>query len=334
MRSESTQARVLLVGCGPTAFTALESLAEKLTIVALVRDPGNGAGEDDPVCRRAAELQIPVASDLTLRGIERLIDQLRPDCVVVSSYSRILPGKLVAKTRFVNVHYAMLPRYRGRANVNWAILNGESETGISIHVLSPGLDAGNILFQRAVAIGPNDTVTQLYEKLNDLQREHLGSVVLRHLAGDEGQLQDESAATYGCTRLPQDGEIDWTQPTRRIYDLIRALTPPFPGAFTYFDGSPLTIWRAEPVIDPPRYDGRVRGRVVRVAKAEGWADVLTGDGVLRIHEVQNGGSPCPAAAVLTSVKHTLGLNSRELLDRVRALESALAKLQEDRLLPL
>src|SRR5262245_6868460 len=335
MRSESATPRVLLIGCGPTALTALVSLAEKLTVVTVVRDHDPLAPECDPVCRRAAELGIPLSGDTTLRGIERLVDQLRPDCVVVSSYSRILPVKLVAKTRFINVHYALLPQYRGRANVNWAIINGESETGISIHILSLGLDAGNILFQQPVPIGLTETVTTLYEKLNELQREHLGSVVLRHLAGDEGQPQDESKATYGCTRLPRDGEIDWSNSTRRIADLVRALTPPLPGAFTYFAGAPLTIWRAEPVADPPRYEGRIPGRVIRVAKAEGWVEVLTGDGVLRIHEVQaRGSSPSPAAMVLDSVKHTLGLHLLDLLTRLQALECTLAELRQDPLFPL
>jgi methionyl-tRNA formyltransferase len=327
MPSESITPRVLLVGCGPTALTAIESLVERTSVVGLVRDHTPLDPGADPVCRRAAELGIPITGDISVRGIEQLIDRLRPDCVVVSSFNRVLPARVVAKSRFVNVHYALLPRYRGRANVNWAIINGETSTGISIHVLSPDLDGGNILFQEPVAIESADTVSSLYEKLNTIQREHLGATVLRHLNGDEGYPQAAHDATYGCTRLPHDGEIDWTQPTRRIHDLIRALTPPYPGAFTYFEAVPLKVWRAEPVSDAPRYDGRIPGRVVRVSKPDGWVEVLTGDGVLRIHEVQLGDAPrCPAAEVLNSVKHTLGLHGIDLLNRLRALESAIAEL--------
>ena len=238
MPSESIVPRVLLIGCGPTALTALESLIEPTTVVGIVRDPSPFDSGAEPVFRRAAELGVPVASDISVRGIERLVDRTRPDCVVVSSYNRVLPTRLLARTRFVNVHYALLPRYRGRANVNWAIINGETTTGITIHVLSPELDGGNILFQEPVAIEPADTVSSLYEKLNAIQREHLGAAVLRHLNGDDGDPQAAQNATYGCTRLPRDGEIDWTQPTRRIHDLIRALTPPYPGAFTYYRGGP------------------------------------------------------------------------------------------------
>jgi methionyl-tRNA formyltransferase len=335
MPSDSITPRVLLVGCGPTALTALESLVERMEVVGLVRDldpldPGN-----DPIRRRAAEVGVPVSSDISVRAIEQLVERLRPECVVVSSYNRVLPTRLLARTRFVNVHYALLPRYRGRANVNWAIINGESFTGISIHVLGPDLDGGNILFQEPVAIEPADTVSSLYGKLNAIQRKHLGDAVVRHLSGDNGQPQAAHEATYGCTRLPRDGEIDWAQPTRRIHDLIRALTPPYPGAFTYIEAVPLRIWRAEPVSDPPRYDGRIPGRVVRVSKPDGWVEVLTGDGVLRINEVQVGEAPwCPAAEVLHSVKQTLGLHWIDLLDRLRALESSIAELLQQNVQPL
>lgn len=327
MPSDTASSRVLLIGCGTTTLSALESLVEKHSVVGIVRDHDKAAAERDPVCRRAKELRIPMFRDATIRGIERLVDQLNPDVVVVSSFGRILPAKLIAKSKFINVHYSMLPRFRGRANVNWAILNGEPETGISIHVLSPGLDAGNILFQRAVPIRRTDTATTLYAELNEVQREFLGATVQRHLAGHAGKVQDESQATYGCTRLPQDGEIDWTKSTREVFDLIRSQTAPFPGAFTFHSGSQLTIWNAEPVADAPTYEGRVPGRVVRVAKAHGFVDVLTGDGVLRIREVQPAGwSPCPAPDVLNSVKHTLGLSTFDLLERIRTLEASLAEV--------
>ena len=272
MQSESIIPRVLLIGCGPTALTAFESLAERTTVVGLVRDHDPLDPGSDPVCRRAAELGVPIASDISVRGIDQLLDQLRPDCVVVSSYNRVLPARVVAKTRFVNVHYVLVPRYRGWANVNWAVINGDFATGISIHVLSPDLDGGNILFQEPVTIESTDTASSLYEKLNALQREHLGAAVIRHLHGDDGYPQAAHEATYGCSRLPQDGEIDWAQSTQRVYDLIRALTPPYPGAFTFFEGIPINdlacgtgvrpaaVRRADSRPRRPRLEARRLGR--------------------------------------------------------------------------
>ncbi|NUU20880.1 MAG: methionyl-tRNA formyltransferase, partial [Streptomycetaceae bacterium] len=208
---------------------------------------------------------------------------------------------------------------RGRANVNWAIINGDTETAISVHTMAPGLDAGGILHQETVPIGPRDTVTDLYDRLNARQRAVLADAVARRLAGDAGRPQDHSAATYGCTRLPEDGEIDWTAPTAATDRLVRALTPPYPGAFTYLGLDRLTVHRAEPAPAAPHYTGRVPGRVVLVDRSgANWVDVLTGDGVLRIHEVAvEGGSPAPANTVLRSVKTTLGLRTSDLLRLLR-----------------
>jgi methionyl-tRNA formyltransferase len=163
----------------------------------------------------------------------------------------------------------------------------------------------------------------------------LAGAVARRLQGDEGQPQDESRATYACTRLPADGEIDWSATTDATDRLVRALTDPFPGAFSWLGVRRLVIRRAEPVREP-RYEGRVPGRVVRVDRSAGVVDVLTGDGALRLHEVAlDGATPQRAADVITSVRQTLGLSAAQLLaaledrkafafDRREALEGVVA----------
>jgi len=319
MSSERT--KVLLIGFGPTTASALDSLIERFDVVGLVRD-----GED-AVCQRAQGLRITVYADGSLKALDALVSELQPACVVVSSFDRILPAALIARSRFVNVHYAPLPQYRGRANVNWALINGEQQAGISIHTIVPGLDAGNILYQQTIPIHDRDTVGDLYDRLNAIQRQELGRTVQRFLDGDAGAPQDEREATYGCTRLPEDGEIDWAAPTAAIDRLVRALTPPYPGAFTYLDRRSLRVWRAEPVRDAPRYVGRIPGRVVGCSKRYGFADVLTGDGVLRLHEVQLAGADRVCAAeVITSTRTTLGLRPSDLLRRIDELEARLAAL--------
>ena len=253
--------------------------------------------------------------------MSRAVNGTEPDAVVVSSYDRILPVELITARPFVNVHYAELPRYRGRATVNWAIINGEAHCAISVHSLVPGLDAGGILFQALLPIGPSDTVTDLYDRLNAIQRDVLADAVSRRLAGDEGEAQDERRATYACTRLPDDGELDWSGTTDAADRLVRALTDPFPGAFTWLGLRRVVIRRAEPVREP-RYDGRVPGRVVRVDRSSGVVDVLTGDGVLRLHEVAvDGGDPQRAADVITSVRQTLGLSTGRLLAALERREA-------------
>jgi methionyl-tRNA formyltransferase len=322
--------RVLLLGMGPTALSALESLAGQFHVAGIVRDVRPDAGPDDVVARRAHELSVPVLSDVTLEGVRQAIEESRPDCTVVSSYNRILGAGILDRGKFVNVHYAALPKYRGRANVNWAIVNGEPETAITIHVMAAGLDAGNILFQQIIKIEPDDTVTDVYDTLNEIQRKVLGDTVARYLDGFPGVPQDESKSTYGCSRVPADGEIDWSEATDRIYALIRALSPPYPGAHTYLETRRIIIARASPVRDGRRYAGRIPGRIVSRSVANGTVDVLTGDGILRIREVivaENGGV-IPASGVISSTRQTLGLRSSDLLTRIEELEKRLNALTE------
>jgi methionyl-tRNA formyltransferase len=320
---------VLLLGRGPTALSALDALVGSFQVAGLFRETSSSPGqEDDEVVQRARALGVPVFSDLSIAAVERAVDEIEPDCVVVSSYDRILPGRVLSRSRFVNVHYAPLPEYRGRANVNWAIINSESHTAVTIHVMAPGLDAGNVLYQQRVPIGPDDTIGDLYERLNNVQRQVLADTVARYIAGYEGAPQEEAGATYGCTRIPDDGEINWASSTREVYALIRALGPPYPGAHTFLEGRRVTVLQAFPLADAPRYVGRIPGRVVGRSRQEGHVDVLTGDGVLRIKEMarENAG-PEPATAFIGSIRQTLGLHVPDLLARLDSLEARLNLLE-------
>ena len=321
--SASPRRRVVLIGLGPTAASALEALQDRFEVLALVR------GGDDEVVAKARSRGIRVCPDPHLTAVAELIGRLRPDCVVVSSYDRVLPSSLLQGCPFVNVHYAPLPRYRGRATVNWAIINGEPDAYLSIHCLTPELDSGGILHQQAVPIGPRDTVGDLYARLNELQRAALADAVTMRLNGYQGEPQAGTAATYACSRVPDDGEIDWRAPTEQIDRLVRALTDPFPGAYTFLGLERLSIRRAAPGADAARYEGRVPGRVVRVSRADGSADVLTGDGILRLFEVsRDDGPPLRACDVLSSVRQTLGLRKTDLVRRLAGLEREVASLRQ------
>jgi methionyl-tRNA formyltransferase len=320
---------VLLIGLGTTTLTALESLIAHLNVQGILRNVCSESHFDDPVLSLAKKHDIPIFSDTSQKDIKSLVLKFQPDCVVVSSYNQILPSALIELSTFINVHYSPLPHYRGRANVNWAIINGEPYAAITIHKISPDLDEGNMLFQQLIPIQLGDTVSDIYERLNEIQRQHLGETVVKALNGYEGKPQNNSDATYCCTRLPEDGEINWSDSTKSIDRFIRALVYPFPGAFTYFQGKKLLVWQAKLIERPPIYVGRIPGRVISVSKTEGYVDVLTGDGVLRVLEVQSMEEEKTAAAnVIKSVKSTLGLSISELLSRIQMLEKTIIELQE------
>lgn len=317
---------VILIAEGPTALTAAQSLAEHAEIAAIFR---KRLVANDVIPEFAASRSIPLIADTSLARIRGEIERLRPACVVISSYDRVIPLEILKLSRFVNVHYGPLPAYRGRANVNWAILNHESKAAITIHVVDSNLDSGNILFQDFIPIGPHSTVTELYDRLNDIQHRMLGRTVARHISGYMGILQT-GVATYCCTRVPEDGEIDWKAPTQDTYALIRALASPYPGAYTFFRQQKIVISRAMPVVDARHYVGRIPGRVCSVDLNTGGIDVLTGDGILRIYEItEEIGVRTRAANLIRSTKDTLGLTSYELLHRIQELENMLANRERD-----
>jgi methionyl-tRNA formyltransferase len=321
---------IVLLGDGPTALTALRSLAPCSRVVHVLREQHHS--DTDPVRAFAVVNDIPVSELQGLDQLSQLIADLRPAAVVISSFNRIIPPYILASSRFINVHYSLLPQYRGRANVNWAIINGEKAAGISIHLVVPELDSGNLLFQQAVAIAPEDTVTSVYEHLNAIQERELGAAVIGAIAGNQGVPQNSRQPTYGCARVPDDGEIVWQQPTEVIDRLIRGLAPPFPGAFTHLNTQRLTIARAAPLLDPPAYVGRVPGRIVGRSQTEGWVDVLTGDGVLRIFSIvlPTSDHPCAPASAIRSTRSTLGLSRIDLLCRIAALEDRIALLERSK----
>lgn len=303
--------RVVLIGLGSTTASALDGLVSEFDVVALVR------GGADATSARAAELGITVVDDTSVAAVRDTVRTHRPDAVVVSSYDRILDAELVSTCPFVNIHYAPLPRGRGRATVNWALINGDDDAWISIHHLVADLDAGGILFQARTPISPGSTVTTLYDDLNRLQQANIAAAVRRAIAKDPGRPQVEGDASYLCTRVPDDGDVDWSASTATVDRLVRALKDPFPPAFTWLGLQRIAVIDAAPVADAPHYEGRIPGRVVSVDRRTGSVDVLTGDGVLRLHRLQSEhGDPVPASEIVTSVRMTLGLQTADL---VRAL---------------
>ncbi len=317
--------RVFLIGYGTTTETALRSLTACTSVVGLLRDT---VEHSDPVITMAHSLAIPVFGPALPEKLGCLLNEAHPDCVVISSYNRIIRSDLLANRIFINVHYAPLPRYRGRASVNWAIINGEPTTAITIHLVDTGLDSGNILYQKEIPISRQDTVTDLYQRLNSIQEQHLGEAVLRVSNGWTGIPQDDALATYGCARTSADGEINWSASAVTIDRLVRALTPPFPGAFTYFEGRRFIIWRVEQVNDQKIYSGRVPGRIISLSQVEGWVDVLAGEGVVRIHDLETeSGERRKAAEVFRSTRASLGLRTADLQRLVRDPSERLVSLE-------
>lgn len=168
------------------------------------------------------------------RDFTKGLQRLAADLFLVSSYSMILPHEWLTMPALgtVNVHCALLPQYRGANVLNWVLVNGETETGATIHYIDDGIDTGDIILQRRLAINFDDTALSLRTKLCDLWPTMLAEVIGMLEKGNcPRQAQDETKARHWPRRRPEEGRIDWRWPAERIYDLIRALVKPWPGAF-------------------------------------------------------------------------------------------------------
>lgn len=208
------------------------------------------------------------------------IKGLAPELVLSFYYRALIPKSVLEIPRLgaFNIHGALLPRYRGRACVNWAVLNGETETGATLHVMTEAADKGDIADSEAVSIEFTDTGHDVFLKVTEAARK----IIARTLSALENASvkltpQDESKASYFGRRRPEDGEIDWNKSAVEIYNLIRAVTHPFPGAFTEFDGHKCMIWKAEVL------DGAAKPKEIVSCSP---LVVGTGNGLLRILDME------------------------------------------------
>ena len=220
-----------------------------------------------------------------------LVRSFEPDILFSFAFRKMLPKSVldIPPRGCVNLHASLLPKYRGRCPVNWVLLHGEIETGVTLHYMVPKADAGDIIGQRRVPIALSDTAGTLHEKTAQAGAELFAEMYPLLKAGTAPRTtQDESAATYFGGRRPEDGLIDWTQPAVQVYNLVRAVTHPFPGAFSFLRKRKLFLWSSL----PKAQDGRDTppGTLVR-SPIGGELFVGTGRGCLQPLRVQLEGEP-------------------------------------------
>jgi len=283
-----------IVFCGTPAF-ALPALRHLLAqpdflVEGAVTQPdrpsGRGNEISSPAVKEAAlEAGIAVYQPEKIKS-ESAFDYFKrvaPDAVVIIAYGQIIPARLIEIPRlgWINLHASLLPKYRGAAPINWAIVHGETRTGVTTMRIDAGLDTGPMLLKHEVDIGPDETAPELSARLAEagalLMAETLSKLDRAEIAPIP---QDNSKATLAPPLKKEDGRIDWSKPAQKIYNQIRGLLP-WPGTFTTFRGKTCQIW-GKPV--PEAYAG---GPVGIVFPDGGGLVVICGEGtVLRVEDVQ------------------------------------------------
>ena len=213
------------------------------------------------------------------QNVERL-RELAPDFIFSFYYRNMIKPEVLGIPRrgALNLHGSWLPKYRGRVPVNWAVINGESETGATLHYMVEKPDAGDIVDQEKVAIEFSDTAHDVFAKVTAAAVTVIARAWPLLKEGRAGRIPMKLAAgSYFGGRKPADGRIDWSRPALEIYNLIRGVTHPYPGAFTYLDGKKLFIWQARP-LEGSGEPGRIVSQVPLLAG--------TGRGLLEIGSLQ------------------------------------------------
>ena len=239
-----TALRIIFLGTAELSCASLQALAgdPQFQIAAVVTQPDRPKGralkpQPSPVKSLALRLGLPVLQPERARDEEFIagLSALQPDLIVVVAYGQILPPAILDLPRHgcLNVHPSLLPKYRGAAPIQWAIANGDTETGVTIMKMDAGLDTGDIIAMSSTPIQPEDDSATLHDRLAQLGAELLAQTIPDYVAGKIQPVpQPAAGASYAAKIKKEDGRIDWNRPAREIWNRLRAFTP-WPGAFTF-----------------------------------------------------------------------------------------------------
>jgi methionyl-tRNA formyltransferase len=285
--------RILFMGTTLFAVPTLQALydAPEHEILAVVTQPDRPHGRGGrvamtPIKEAALRLGLTVLQPEKVRAKDfiQTVRDMAPEVLVVAAFGQLIPQRLLDIPPFggINVHGSLLPRWRGAAPMQYALMAGDAETGVTTMQMDSGLDTGDILLQNSLTLTDDDHLGTVEAKLSALGAPLLLETLTRLAHGDCPRIiQDAALVTQSPSLPPEIGALDWTRPARELHNLVRGITPK-PGAYTFWQGRRLKIWKT--AVTDTRSDGDVAGTVQNVS-ANG-ITVLTGNGILHLLEVQ------------------------------------------------
>ena len=285
--------KIIFMGTPDFAVGTLKSLAEaghEITLVVSQPDKPKGRGHamvPTPVKVVAEELGIPVFQPVKIREAKDVLEKTEADVCVVAAFGQIIPASILHMKKYgcINVHASLLPKYRGAAPIQWAVIDGEKESGVTIMQMDEGLDTGDMLAKAIVPLDEKETGGSLFDKLSEAG----GRLCVETLAKmEKGEItpekQGESPTAYASMLDKKMGNIDWSKSAVVIERLVRGLNP-WPSAYTHLDGKTLKIWACD--VLPQSASKGESGEILEVTKDA--IHVQTGDGILVLREIQLAG---------------------------------------------
>lgn len=285
--------KIIFMGTPDFAVGTLRALAEaghEITLVVSQPDKPKGRGHamvPTPVKVVAEELGIPVFQPVKIREAKDVLEKTEADVCVVAAFGQIIPASILHMKKYgcINVHASLLPKYRGAAPIQWAVIDGEKESGVTIMQMDEGLDTGDMLAKAIVPLDEKETGGSLFDKLSEAG----GRLCVETLAKlEKGEItpekQGESPTAYASMLDKKMGNIDWNKSAVVIERLVRGLNP-WPSAYTHLDGKTLKIWACD--VLPQSASKGESGEILEVTKDA--IHVQTGDGILVLREIQLAG---------------------------------------------
>ena len=305
--------RIVFMGTPEFAVPSLEALLKSEdTVVGIVTQPDRPKGRgqqlsSSPVKVIAQRQHLPFLQPTKMKDVDFIaeLSAWKPDLIAVAAFGRILPASILSlpPRGCINVHGSLLPKYRGAGPIQWAIINGETDTGITTMLMDEGMDTGAMLLQESIPISPDDTAGTLSPRLAEVGGRLLVETLVQLKAGTlSPRPQDHSRATLAPLLKKEDGVIDWSMPAASLGNRIRGLTP-WPGAYTFLKADRWTIWRATAIDEAtPLAPGQIS------ALTKDAIYVATGRGILAIRELQPANSRrMPAAQYLAGHSLQVGM---------------------------
>lgn len=284
--------RILFMGTPDFAQVSLKKLIDEgFNVVGVVTQPDKPKGRGHkmvfpPVKETAIENNLPVFQPEKLKNgeLKGVLDELTPEIIIVVAYGKILPDYVLGYPKYgcINVHGSLLPKYRGAAPIQWAVINGEEKTGITTMLMDKGLDTGDMLLSEETKIGEAETSAELFDRLAQMGAELLVKTILE-LEKITPKKQNEDEATYASIIKKEMAEIDWNKPYREVLNLIRGMNS-WPMAYTFYNGEAVKIISASPCDESFTSPGQIKG----LDKGKG-LKVSCNDGTVYIKEVQFAG---------------------------------------------
>ncbi len=287
--------KIVFLGTPDFALPPLRALHEaKYDVIAVFTQPDRQKGRGNalsapPVKELARVFNIPVYQPERIRSEEgaALLKSLAPDLMITAAFGQILSEENLNTPRLgcINIHGSLLPKYRGAAPIQWAVINGEKTTGVTTMMTDIGVDTGDMLLSREIEIGPDETAGELYTRLSALGADILIETLQALKAGTLKRIkQDESKATR-CPMLKKEhGQIDFMQPAQRVHDLVRGVNP-WPGAYGFLNDKPFKVWKTRITGPSSGPKSQIPGTIVISSPKEGLF-VQAGDGLIELVEIQ------------------------------------------------